>query len=171
MDPCTRTPSSDAAPPRQSWRLQRNCALTPTQSLLGWLPLLLVLSAVTVFGAALGYAWIGGFALLTLLGCTAAVLVHARHALDGDTVVVRSCRIEVESRCGSDTRRIELDACWTRVAFTPDSDCVTLRCCGTSVPVGRELPQPRRQRFARELAAVLAQGRSTAASPLFVSSR
>ncbi|NML17650.1 DUF2244 domain-containing protein [Azohydromonas caseinilytica] len=140
------------------WQLRRNCRLTPAQ--LG-----ASFAAVCVFQALLALAfWAAGFPLvglfagLEVLALGVALLVHARHACDRETITLAADCLCVEQHCGTRVCRVELPAAWVRVQPDGDSPAALLRLSAGSVSVcvGRHLCPAQRPLMARELRRALA---------------
>lgn len=138
------------------WQLRRNCRLTPRQ--MG-----ACFAAIGVFHALLALAfWALGFPLISLFAgvevaaLAAALLVHARHALDRETITLAADRLCVEQHCGARVERIELPAAWVRVHMDAPAALVRLSAGERSVCVGRHLVPAQRPLMARELRRALA---------------
>ncbi|RZJ12652.1 MAG: DUF2244 domain-containing protein, partial [Rubrivivax sp.] len=69
-----------------SWRLKRNCSLTPRQTLTAWAVPVAALLAVALFAAAQRWWWVVAFVMADVAGLVVAVRFYARHALDGETL-------------------------------------------------------------------------------------
>ncbi|WP_157271855.1 DUF2244 domain-containing protein [Azohydromonas aeria] len=148
-----------AAAPALCWHSRRNCRLTPRQ--LG-----ACFAAVCAFHLLLALAfWALGFPLISLFAgievaaLAAALVVHARHACDRETITLAADRLCVEQHCGARVRRIELPAAWVRVQpeGAGPSALVRLSAGGQSVRVGRHLCAAQRPLMARELRHALAR--------------
>ncbi|WP_298231858.1 DUF2244 domain-containing protein [uncultured Azohydromonas sp.] len=153
---------SCAGCPALCWQLRRNCRLTPRQMGLAF-------GAVCVFHLllALGF-WALGFPLISLFACievaalAAALVVHARHVLDRETITLAADRLCVEQHCGGRVQRTELPAAWVRVHSDGPAALVRLSAGERSVFVGRHLVPAQRPLMARELRRALADTRQPA---------
>jgi uncharacterized membrane protein len=129
------------------WELRRNCSLTP-QQMLGFY---LGLSSVSL-GIASVFWWLGArlvmpFAWLEVLAVGAALLVHARHVTDRESIRLQGGVLTVERACGPRTERCEFCTEWVRVApARGDGSLIELSERGRRMVVGRFVrPELRRQ--------------------------
>jgi uncharacterized membrane protein len=129
------------------WELRRNCSLTPKQ-MLGFY---LGLSSVSL-GIASVFWWLGArlvmpFAWLEVLAVGAALLVHARHVTDRESIRLQGGVLTVERACGPRTERCEFCTEWVRVApARGDGSLIELSERGRRMVVGRFVrPELRRQ--------------------------
>jgi uncharacterized membrane protein len=141
--------TGDATARRVHWRLARNCALTPAQ--LGVAYLVLCAVSLTV---GVGFAWAGvpmvlGFTGIELVAVGVAMLVWARHALDGDTLTWERGALTVQRNRGPRVERMRLDGPWLRAHMGADG--VVLRCGSRTVMVGKLARASCREAFVREL--------------------
>lgn len=148
--------------PALRWDLRRNCSLTPRQTALAYLSI----CAVSLVVAA-GFLWLGvgivlAFAGVELLALGAALLVHARHATDRETMTLAGDVLRVEHACGGRVERMEFRAAWVRVEpVHGEGSLLELSGQGRRMRVGRYLRAEWRGLLARELRAAL---RSAAAA-------
>ncbi|ABM34107.1 DUF2244 domain-containing protein [Paracidovorax citrulli] len=113
-------PAGAAPLPVRHWRLARSPSLTPAQYgavFLGTAGLMLCFAAA--FGAA-GYWPIAVFYLLLVAGLAGACWSGARHALDGDLIVLLD-NGELEICClrGAQEQHYRFPAAWCRVECVP----------------------------------------------------
>lgn len=160
--PSTSTAFHESA---REWLIQRNCAIAPCHLLLAYG----VLCAVCLLIAA-GFAWVGAtpvlaFAGLELLLVGAALLVYARHALDGERITLVDDALRVERSRGSRVQRSEFDAAWVRVE-PPAGEQALIRvsCAGRSILVGSHLQPALRAALARDIQSALQARRLAALS-------
>ncbi len=134
------------------WRLLRNCSVTPTQ--LGWLYASL---CVVSLGIAGGF-WLHGakmimpFAWAELLLVGGAFLVYARHATDGEKIVLQGSQLVVEQTSAGKVARAEFNSAWVRVE--PQSDngsLIELSGQGLRVQIGRHIRPELRPALAKEI--------------------
>lgn len=142
-----------------SWRLRRNCSVTPAQ-LVG---LLGSLGCVSLFIA--GFFWMRGatlvmpFALLEIAALVCAVVVYARHASDCEQICLSRHQLIVEQQVGGTTNRAEFDREWVRVSTVGGVGAlIELSGQGRSVFVGKHLRPELRSALVRELRLALAGG-------------
>ena len=134
------------------WFLRRNCAVTPRQ--LG--AVLLSLAAISLCIS--GFFWFQGatlilpFALLELLALGASFLMVARHATDGETIVLRDGRLVVELEHGGKLERSEFRTIWVRVEpGACERSLIQVSGEGKTVKVGRYVRPELRAVLAREI--------------------
>jgi uncharacterized membrane protein len=150
-----------SAPAGRVWVMRRNCALAPRQLAFGCaLPCLF---GGTVAGAlsVAGYPLVGVFAFVELAALALAFVLHARHAADRETLVLRDDRLEVEQRCGDDVKRTSFELAWLRVqrcdGDDPAAPLIALSSGGQRVEIGRHLVPQARAAVEHELRAALRQ--------------
>jgi uncharacterized membrane protein len=134
------------------WRLLRNCSVTPVQ--LGWLYLSL---CVVSLGIAAGF-WLAGatmvmpFAWLELLAVGVAFLVYARHATDGERIVLQGSQLVVEQTNAGRVERAEFNREWVRVEPQKDDrSLIELSGQGRRVQIGRHIRPELRSVLAKEI--------------------
>lgn len=134
------------------WDLRRNCSLTPKQ-MLGFY---LGLSSVSLSIAGI-FWWLGArlvmpFAWLEVVAVGAALLVHARHVTDHESIRLQGDVLTVERACGAHTERCEFRTEWVRVesARSPGS-LIELSERGRRVVVGRFVRPELRGQLAEEM--------------------
>ena len=134
------------------WFLKRNCSVTPAQ--LGWLYLSLcvvTLGIGTVF-------WLHGavlilpFAGLELAAVGIAFMAYARHASDGEHILLAGRRLVVELENAGRLERAEFNRDWVRVEpGADDRSLIEVSGQGRRVIVGRYLRPELRPALAREI--------------------
>ena len=148
------TPRLNSNPHAQAvqWLLKRNCAVTPTQ--LGWLYVSLCVISLGIAS----FFWVQGallvmpFAWLELVAIGAAFLVYARHACDGEMILLQGTRLVVELETAGRTERAEFAREWVRVEpKNGDGSLIELSGQGRSVTVGRHVRPELRPALAREI--------------------
>ncbi|MFM7532287.1 MAG: DUF2244 domain-containing protein [Rubrivivax sp.] len=146
--------------PGVQWVLRRNCSVTPRQ-LGGFYLSLCALSGLI----AAGFAWHGAvvvvaFAGIELLAVGAALLVYARHARDGDTLVLSGQWLAVEQACGPRTALTRFRTPWVSVEPSAgEGSLVEIRGEGQRVCVGRFVRPEGRAALAREIRQALRDAR------------
>ena len=148
------TPSGDHGGGFSSvqWLLKRNCSTTPSQ--LGWLfaSLCFVSLGIATFFWVQGARLIMPFAWLELTAVGFAFIVYARHARDGEKIVIEGSQLVVELETAGRTRRSEFNREWVRIEpKSSDGSLIKVSCQGRSVQVGRHLRPELRPALAREI--------------------
>ncbi len=135
-----------------AWRLLRNCSVTPAQ-----LGLLYASLCVVSLGIASAF-WMQGatmimpFAWLELLMVGAAFLVYARHASDGERIVLQGNQLMVEQTLAGKLLRSEFNREWVRVEpQASDRSLIELSGQGHKVHIGRHVRPELRPALAREI--------------------
>jgi len=102
------------------WFLRRNCSVSPAQ--LGWLyaSLCVVSLGIGTFFWFQGAVLILPFAWLELAAVGLAFLAYARHAGDGEHILLQGRRLVVETESAGRLERAEFNRDWVRVE--PDAD-------------------------------------------------
>jgi uncharacterized membrane protein len=144
--------------------MRRNCSMSPRQLAAVYGSLCLVSGLI-----ALGFWWHGAtlviwFTGLELLALAAALLVHARHATDRETVAIEGGRLQVELRDGAHVECRSLDAAFARVRLA--GGLVELAARGEVVRVGRHLRPHQQAQMAREIHMALHGDRGQHAAPV-----
>jgi uncharacterized membrane protein len=134
------------------WKLLRNCSITPSQ--LCWLYASL---CVVSLGIAGGF-WLHGatmimpFAWAELLMVGVAFVVYARHATDGERIVLQGSQLVVEQTSAGKVERSEFNRAWVRVEpQADDRSLIELSGQGLKVHIGRHIRPELRSALAREI--------------------
>nr|WP_155709510.1 DUF2244 domain-containing protein [Pseudoduganella dura] len=137
---------------RREWVVQRNCSLTPRQTVLVWAALLVLSLAVGLFFTWQGAWYVLVFSVLEMAAITAAFVIYSRHATDCDRIVYEDGLLCVEKVRGGRTQLTQLDPYWLRIVSPRRRrDPIRLEARGVTVDVGLWLPDERRRALAREL--------------------
>ncbi len=134
------------------WLLKRHCSLKPAQ--LGWFYVsLCVLSmAIATFFWLQGATMVMPFAWLELAVVGVAFLVYARHATDGERIVLQGGQLVVELEHAGRMQRAEFNRAWVRVEPRyGDGSLIEVSGQGRSVQVGRHVRPELRPALAREI--------------------
>ena len=134
------------------WFLKRNCSVTPVQ--LGWLyaSLCAVSLAIGTFFWFQGAVLILPFAWVELAAVGLAFLAYARHAADGEHILLQGGRLVVELENAGRMERAEFNRDWVRVEpGAGDRSLIELSGQGRRVNVGRFLRPELRPALAQEL--------------------
>ena len=155
-----RVDESDTASGKQRvWTLSRNCALTPRQ--VGAFYLSLVVASVVIATIFLirGAWMVLPFSLIEMVAVGAALLIYARHAVDGERVSLGSDALVIESVDGDKrtVKRVDPRVARVVVEARPRSTrgMVLVVARGERIAVGRFVCEHERDRFARELRVAL----------------
>lgn len=138
------------------WFMRRNCSVTPRQ--LCWM--YASLSGVSL-GIAGAFWWQGAtlvmpFAWVELLAVGVAFLIYARHAADGEKIVLGNTTLVIELERAGRLQRSEFARDWVRVeSGDVKESLVVLSGQGRSVCVGRFLRPEMRSALAKEIRAAL----------------
>ncbi|RYX92939.1 MAG: DUF2244 domain-containing protein [Comamonadaceae bacterium] len=134
------------------WLLKRNCSVTPAQ-----LGALYASLCVVSLGIA-GFFWTQGarlvmpFAWLELIAVGSAFLVYARHAGDGEKIILDGGQLVVELETAGRMERAEFNREWVRVEpRCGDGSLIEVSGQGRSVQIGRHVRPELRPALAREL--------------------
>ena len=134
------------------WFLKRNCSVTPVQ--LGWLyaSLCVVSLAIGTFFWFQGAVLILPFAWVELAAVGLAFLAYARHAADGEHILLQGGRLVVELENAGRLERAEFNRDWVRVEPSAgDRSLIELSGQGRRVNVGRFLRPELRPALAQEI--------------------
>ena len=135
-----------------AWRLRRNCSVTPVQLGLFYASLCLVYLIVGAWCWMLGAPFVLVFAGLELLALGVAILVYARHATDGETVLLKEGRLIVERDRAGLRERMEFSSAFVQVRIGGDrSALIGIGAQGRQIEVGRHVRPEWRQAMAGEM--------------------
>jgi uncharacterized membrane protein len=141
------------------WLLKRNCSVTPAQ--LGWFYVSLCVLSLGIAG----FFWLQGarlvmpFAWLELVAVGSAFVIYARHARDGEKIVLQGGQLVVELETAGRTQRAEFNREWVRIEpRSGDGSLIEVFGQGQSVRVGRHLRPELRPALAREIRFALRGG-------------
>jgi uncharacterized membrane protein len=134
------------------WKLLKNCSVSPKQ--LGWfyVSLCVVSFGISTMFWMLGAKMITPFALLELTVVGAALLVYARHATDGERLVLQGNQLLVERSHAGKVSRAAFNREMVRVEpHIDDRSLIELSGQGRRVQIGRQVRPELRSHLAREL--------------------
>lgn len=135
-----------------SWRLRRNCSVTPAQLGAVYLMLCGVSLSIGVFFWLQGASFVLGFAGLELLAVGLAFAVYARHATDGEWISLQGASLVVERETAGRRERAEFERQWVRVEpRAGDHSLIELTGRGRTIEVGRFVHPELRQKLAGEI--------------------
>ena len=138
------------------WQLKRNCSVTPAQ--LGWLYLSLCavsLGLGTLFWF-LGATLVMPFAWLELAAVGLAFLTYARHATDGERILLHGAQLVIERETAGQLERAEFNREWVRIEpRAGDKSLIEVSGHGRSIAVGRFVRPELRPLLAREIRTAL----------------
>ena len=134
------------------WFLRRNCSVSPMQ--LAWIYASLCLFSLTIAA----FFWLQGaslvlpFAVLELFAVGCAFLVYARHATDGEKIVLQEGQLLVELESGGKVQKAQFQRDWVRVEpRKDDQSLIEVYGQGRSISVGRYIRPELRPLLAREI--------------------
>ena len=134
------------------WLLKRNCSVTPSQLLGLFLSLSVVSLGIATFFWFQGATLVMPFAWAELLALGIAFSVYARHARDGEKIVLQGSRLVVELETAGRLERAEFNREWVRIEPKGgDGSLIEVSGQGQSVRVGRHLRPELRPALAREI--------------------
>lgn len=138
------------------WLLKRNCSLAPVQLAALYLSLCVLSSGIAAFFWVQGARLVAPFACLELLAVGAAFLVYARHAGDGEKIILQGQQLVVELETAGRLQRAEFNREWVRVEPKDgDGSLIEVSGQGRSVRIGRHVRPELRPALAREIRRVL----------------
>jgi uncharacterized membrane protein len=148
-----------------SWRMDRNCSMSP-QGLAVVLALLAGVSLVIAVFFILQGAWLVlPFTLAEVGVLVAAFVVYARRATDGDRLWFDAGSLVVEREVGGQVTQRQMPAAWVDVRLsTPDARSLTVQCGREALEVGQWTSAARREQVWKEMRLALAERRRVAAS-------
>lgn len=134
------------------WFLRRNCSVTPAQLASVYLSLCALSLVISGFFWLQGATLVLPFAFLEMLMLGVAFFVYARHATDGELIILQDGRLLVELECGGKLERSEFQGNWVRVEpGACDKSLIELTGQGKMVRVGRYVRPELRPALAREI--------------------
>ena len=134
------------------WFLRRNCSVTPAQLATVYVSLCLVSLVISGFFWMQGATLVLPFAFIEMLVLGMAFFAYARHATDGERIVLQDGRLMVELECGGKLERSEFHGNWVRVEpGASDESLIELTGQGKTVRVGRFVRPELRPALAREI--------------------
>jgi uncharacterized membrane protein len=132
------------------WRFRRNCALRPGQLFGAFAVFALVSVVVAALFWIRGVPLVAPFTGVELAAVGVAMLVYARHAVDGESIAIGADAIVVEWTHGGREGRVVFDPRRTRIQAL-DGGLVEISDRKRRVLVGRHLRPDRRAALARDL--------------------
>lgn len=134
------------------WLLKRNCSVTPVQLLCLYASLCVVSLGIAVFFWIIGAKLVMPFAWLELLAVGSAFVVYARHARDGEKIVLQGGQLVIEQETAGRMQRVEFNCEWVRIEpRNSDGSLVEVSGQGRCVRIGRHLRPEFRPALAREI--------------------
>ncbi|MGA8515434.1 MAG: DUF2244 domain-containing protein [Burkholderiaceae bacterium] len=134
------------------WKLLRNCSVTPAQ--MGWLYVSLCAVSLGIAGGfwLFGAKMVMPFAWVELVMVGVAFAVYARHAADGERIVLQGNQLVVEQTSAGKLLRAEFNREWVRVEpHRDDRSLIELSGQGQSVQIGRHIRPELRWVLAKEI--------------------
>ena len=134
------------------WLLQRNCSVTPGQLIGLFVSLSVVSLGIATFFWFQGATLIMPFAWAELIAVGIAFTVYARHARDGEKILLHGGQLVVELQTAGRLERSEFNREWVRVEPKDgDGSLIEVSGQGRSVQVGRHIRPELRPALAREI--------------------
>lgn len=134
------------------WFLRRNCSVSPQQLVWIYASLCLLSLTIAAFFWLQGAALVLPFAVLELFAVGYAFLVYARHATDGEKIVLKDGQLLVELESGGKVLRAQFQRDWVRVEpRRDDQSLIEVYGQGQSISVGRYIRPELRPVLAREI--------------------
>ena len=134
------------------WLLKRNCSVTPFQLIALYVSLCMVSLGIATFFWIQGAKLVMPFAWLELIAVGSAFVVYARHARDGEKIMLQGAELVVEQETGGRLQRAAFNREWVRVEpKSGDGSLIEVSGQGRSVRVGRHLRPELRPALAREI--------------------
>lgn len=134
------------------WLLKRNCSVTPGQLVGLYASLCVVSLGIATFFWFQGATLIMPFAWAELLAVGTAFVLYARHARDGEKIVLQGRQLVIELQTAGQTQREEFNCEWVRIEpKSGDGSLIEVSCQGRSIRVGRHLRPELRPALAREI--------------------
>ena len=134
------------------WLLKRNCSVTPTQLVSLYASLCVVSLGIATFFWIQGATLVMPFAWAELLGVGAAFVFYARHARDGEKILLQGGQLVIELESAGRTQREAFSREWVRVEpRSGDGSLIEVSGQGRSIQVGRHLRPELRPALAREI--------------------
>ncbi|QWD34095.1 DUF2244 domain-containing protein [Polynucleobacter paneuropaeus] len=104
----------------KTWRMKRNCALTPKQ-LFQFYAVLVFFSLLVGIGFLIAGVWvIIIFTCIELCALTLGFLIYARHALDFEEIQIDGTVLKITKFIGSKTKEYKFNSRWTQVLLPRD---------------------------------------------------
>jgi uncharacterized membrane protein len=146
------------------WRLRRNCALSPRQSVAAIGVLIGLVIATALFSGIFLRLWLVlPFAALCAAAIVSSFICYARHATDGETVTLDLLTLVVEADDGATHRVYRMRPGWLRVIVDSGHGTdVSVYLCERNrrIEIGREISAVSRLEFATQLRLELARDSS-----------
>jgi len=134
------------------WFLRRNCSVTPKQLFWIYGSMCLLSLGIAVFFWLQGAALVLPFAILELLALGYAFVLYAKHATDGEKILLRDSQLLVEFESGGKVQRAQFQREWVRVEpRRDDQSLIEVYGQGRSITVGRFIRPELRPLLAREI--------------------
>ena len=144
-------PSKHGHQPVQ-WVLKRNCCLSPRQLLRFYASLCVVSLGIAFFFWRMGATMVMPFAVLELTAVAVALVFYARHAGDGEKIVLSDGQLMVELEVAGKVRRAQFNSQWVRVEpERGNGSLISLSGQGRLVRVGRHVRPELRPALAQEI--------------------
>lgn len=129
----------------KTWKMRRNCALTPKQLLMCYLALVFLSATVAIGFLMVGVKIILLFTTLELTAVTIGFLIYCRHALDYEEIEISGTRLIIRKFIAYKETVIEFNTRWAQLSQPKDHEKVFfITQTGQSIEIGQFL---RREQF------------------------
>ena len=158
MQTVTAPVGSELAPGSDGiqWLLKPNCSVTPMQLACLYTSLCIASLGIATFFWVNGAKFVMLFAWLELLAVGWAFAVYARHASDGEKIVLQGNQLVVELETAGHVRRVEFNREWVRIEPKhEDGSLIKVFGQGQSISVGRHVRPELRLAIVHEIRSVL----------------
>jgi uncharacterized membrane protein len=124
------------------WKLQRNCAMTPGQLMVGLVVVMLPSLLVGVGFLVTGIPWVTLFSGIEVVIFAIAFVCYARSAGDVEWVRISGEHVEVQVRSGSALAHEKFHRAFLSISMNRQGDnLLTLQESGRSIALGRTVPR------------------------------
>lgn len=129
----------------KTWKMRRNCALTPKQLLKFYLGLVFLSATVATGFLLVGVKMILIFTAIEITAVTVGFLVYCRHALDFEEIEIQGTRLIVRKFIAYKETAVEFNTRWVRFSQPKENSKVFfIEQTGQSVELGQFI---RREQF------------------------
>jgi uncharacterized membrane protein len=136
----------------KTWKMRRNCSLTPSQLLKFYIGLVCLSVTVATGFLLVGVKMILIFTVMELTAVTIGFLVYCRHALDFEQIEISGTRLIVKKFIAYKETVIEFNTRWARLSQPQERDKVFfIAQTGQSVELGQFLRPEQLRRLVAEL--------------------
>lgn len=136
----------------KTWKMRRNCALTPGQLLKFYLALVCLSVTVAIGFLLAGVKIILIFTAIELTAVTVGFLIYCRHALDFEEIEISDTRLVVRKFIAYKESVMEFNTRWAKLSSPQEHEKVfSITQTGQSVELGQFLRREQLKRLIAEL--------------------